>query len=356
MGSKRKRPMTEKEAVRRALKRGTRYRLPTMNIGVLAVSLFFCIVICVCVAVILSRGGEPDTAKPSDTQLSETEPSSKPADGELLRLELAPEEVYRGDLILVNGDHEYRFPSEPTDVSVFDNKTPSYKVNDLNVTLSMTALTPFNRLMDDFYAETGCRDVMVVSGFRTEEFQRKLYTERAESEGVETAARYVALAGHSEHHTGLAMDLSVYTDSGEGYYVRSYEKCRWLVDNFENYGFVLRYPEEKANITGIDYESWHYRYVGTPHSLIMSAEGFVLEEYLEYLQTLDKGTSLTWNGSETGFCKRGEGGAVYEVYYEPASEETTVLGLPKGRAYTVSGDNVGGFIITLMPKNGGTEK
>lgn len=356
MGFQRKRPMTERDAVRKTLKRGTRYRLPSLNGGVLVLSLFFCAVIGACVAVILSRGEKPETVKPSDAYTSETEYVVKPEEDGMIGVSLSAEEVYRGDLILVNGDHEYRFPSTPTDVSVYENKTSAYKVNDLDVTLSMTALAPFNRLMDDFYAETGCRDVMVVSGFRTEEFQRQLYTERVASDGVETAARYVALPGHSEHHTGLAMDLSVYTDSGEGYYVRNYEKCRLLVESFEKYGFVLRYPEEKAEITGIDYESWHYRYVGTPHSLIMSSKGFVLEEYLEYLQSLEKGSSLSWNGSETGLCKRGEGGSVYEVYYEPASDGETVLKIPKNRDYTVSGDNVGGFIVTLMPENGGTEK
>lgn len=343
-------PMTEKEAYKKALKRKTRYRIPSLNPAVLIAASLLAVIIIVCTVVIVSRDGG-GKASDTDTAAVTTTDVSEPVG---VGITLSREEVHRGDLILVNSDHEFKFPEIPDDVSVYDNKTLSYKVNDKNVTLSMTALTPFNRLMDDFYAETGCRDVMVVSGFRTEEFQRQLYADRVATEGVEAAAKYVALPGQSEHHTGLAMDLSVYTDSGEGYAVRTYEKCKWLVDNFENYGFILRYPEDKAAITGISYESWHYRYVGTPHSLIMKECGWVLEEYVEHLQSLAEGRAILWDGE---FSNEGdlESSAEYTaVYYVPAADDAdTVITVPEDREYTVSGDNVGGFIITLLPMNGG---
>lgn len=343
-------PLTEKEAYKKALKRGTRYRTPSVNPAVVILAVILIVIIIGSAVIIVNRDGAGEPAA-TDTGTVSVTTEAEPA-GQ--RITLTRDDIQKGDLILVNSDHEYVFPETPTDVSVYDNKTISYKVNDKNVTMSMITINAFNRLMDDFYAETGCRDVMVVSGFRTEEFQRQLYADRVASEGVEAAAKYVALPGQSEHHTGLAMDLSVYTDSGEGYAVRTYEKCRWLVDNFENYGFILRYPEDKANITGISYESWHYRYVGTPHSLIMKEFDFVLEEYVEYLQKLPTGTALSWNGISAEEVSLDGMTGDYTVYYVPAAESgDTVITLPEGRGYTVSGDNVGGFIITLLPTDGG---
>ena len=342
-------PLTEKEAYRKALKRGTRYRVPSVNPAVVILAVILVAIIIVCIAVIATRDGAGDPAETVTTTVITTEEKT---DG--ITVKLARDDVHRGNLILVNSDHEYVFPSTPTDVSVYDNKTISYKVNDKKVTMSMVTIEAFNRLMDDFYADTGCRDVMVVSGFRTEEFQRQLYADRVASEGVEAAAKYVALPGQSEHHTGLAMDLSVYTDSGEGYAVRTYERCRWLVENFENYGFILRYPEDKANITGISYESWHYRYVGTPHSLIMKEQDLVLEEYVESLQCLGEGRAILWDGEFSYEGSLTDSDAYTAVYYVPAAESgDTTITVPEGREYTVSGDNVGGFIVTLLPTNGG---
>lgn len=348
-------PEAEKNAYKKTLRRGTRYRLPGVNIGILIAFVFLCSVIAVCTALILSGGkeGAPEETAP-DVGITMDSAQTQDVEEGATVISLSADEVYRGDLILVNSSHEYHFPETREDVSVYDNKTSSYKVNDLEVTLSMTAITPFNRLMDDFYAQTQCRDVMVVSGFRTAEFQRQLYSDRVASEGVENAAKYVALPGQSEHHTGLAMDLSVYTDSGEGYYVRDYEKCEWLVENFENYGFILRYPEEKAQITGISYESWHYRYVGLPHSLIMKEKSMCLEEYIEYLKGLGKGRAIVYSGeasAEVDFTGEGYEDS-YVIFYVSAEKSgNTKVSLPDGREYRISGDNSGGFIVTLPPKN-----
>ncbi len=362
-----KNPLTEKEAMKKALKRKTRYRIPSVNIGVAIVAILLILIIGVCSLVIVSRddgnipagndsinGAVSGTAAGSEQNgaltedVTESEQNGIPTES----IRLPQSAVHEGELILVNSDNEFIFPETRNDVSVYENKSSSYKAGDLNVTLSMTAITAFNKLMDDFYAVTGCRDVMIVSGggFRTEEFQRQLYLDRVATQGEEMAARYVALPGHSEHHTGLAMDLSVYTDSGEGHAVRTYEKCTWLVENFENYGFILRYPENKADITGINYESWHYRYVGIPHSLIMKEKGWVHEEYIEYLQNLPEGTAVSWNGvASEEISLDGIHSGDYVIYYVPANENgDTEIIVPKNREYTVSGDNISGFIVTLI--------
>lgn len=358
-----KRPLTEKDVYKKALKRHTRYRMPSPNPAVIITVVLFVVIIAVCGIVIANRDGDgnPYVTGTTDTYITGTagisgEVTVTTETEQSIKLTLTADDVHRGDLVLVNADHEFRFPETRDDVSVYDNKSSSYKVGDLTVTLSMTTIDAFNKLMDDFYAQTACRDVMIVSGggYRSEEYQRQLYADRVASQGAEAAARYVALPGNSEHHTGLAMDLTVYTDSGEGHTLRTYEKCAWLVDNFENYGFIMRYPEEKESITGIGYESWHYRYVGVPHSLIMKEKNLCFEEYVEYLHTLPEGKAVFWNGTSSLVADIEDSGNFYAVYYVPAVEEgNTEVVITEGREYTVSGDNTNGFIITLIPMNGG---
>ena len=368
--SKDKRPLTEKDVYKKALRRGTRYRVLHMSPAVFVMIVIFAIIISVCSIVIVNRNNSDNSGiDPSGTGIGSAitgtvENSGNSggttvhttAEKQGVKLILTTDDIYRGNLILVNADHEFRFPETREDVSVYDNKSSSYKVGDMTVTLSMTAIDAFNKLIDDFYAQTACRDVMIVSGggYRTEEFQRQLYAKRVETQGAEAAAKYVALPGNSEHHTGLAMDLTVYTDSGEGHTLRGYEKCAWLVENFENYGFIMRYPEEKESITGIGYESWHYRYVGTPHSIIMKEKNMCFEEYVEYLHRIPEGQALLWNGVSEKIADIAETDNFYAVYHVPASgNKDTEIIIPAGREYTVSGDNTEGFIITLMPMNGG---
>ena len=116
--------------------------------------------------------------------------------------------------------------------------------------------------------------MMVVSAYRTEDYQRNLYNNNVRTSGKVYADNYSARAGHSEHQTGLAIDLgSTYT---------SFEysaEFRWLQNHAHEYGFILRYPKGKEWITGYAYEPWHYRYVGTDVAKIIYEEGITFEEY-----------------------------------------------------------------------------
>ncbi len=339
-------PTVVPESERKPIVQKTKYRKREVNVGLIITAVLLASVIIACVLVLDSRRR---ANKPVPEENGETTAAQSEAVPDRLSVTLTPDDVSKGDLILVNFDNAYVFGSEEP-ASVFDGKTASYKVNDKNVTLNPETINRFNVLMDEFYAQTECRDVMVVSGFRTKEFQRELYDRRVESEGAEAAAAYVALPGYSEHHTGLAMDLSVYTANGEGYYVRDYEPCKWLIDNFENYGFILRYPDDKAEITGINYESWHYRYVGLPHSLIMKKLSLCLEEYIGLLGTMGDGNCLTFDGTTAQVVPDGEltfaDGCSVVRYYKAAKNGNTEIPVPEEFGYSVSGDNVGGFIIT----------
>ena len=94
-----------------------------------------------------------------------------------------------------------------------------------------------------------------------------------------------AYPGTSEHNVGLAIDLLAKGSSDLSNNFEKTPQFKWLMENAENYGFVLRYPKDKTDITEIIYEPWHYRYVGVEHAKKMNQLGMCLEEYIEYLES-----------------------------------------------------------------------
>ena len=143
----------------------------------------------------------------------------------------------------------------------------------------------------------GIENIRITSAYRTYDYQLTLFNEYclremkrdpslSREEAEEIVKKYSNPPGCSEHQTGLCVDLFVegdtatrleesfaYTDAG-----------KWLASNCHRFGFVLRYPKDKYEITDIEYEPWHFRYVGRAHAEKMKALGMCLEEDLEYLE------------------------------------------------------------------------
>ena len=124
------------------------------------------------------------------------------------------------------------------------------------------------------------------SGYRSKERQAMLFENAAQENrslgmnpvmAEEVAEQSVARAGHSEHETGLAIDLNGVLET-----FADTEAYRWLQRHAYEYGFVLRYPEGKEEITGIRFEPWHFRYVGKEHARKMRLLNLCLEEYISY--------------------------------------------------------------------------
>jgi len=117
-----------------------------------------------------------------------------------------------------------------------------------------------------------------VSGYRSYERQREIFKMHKKKDGEE-ANRYSARAGQSEHQTGLAMDVTCeavnFELCEEFANTREYE---WLKENAYKYGFVIRYPKEKEDVTGYQFEPWHLRYVGKKMAKVMFEKKMVLEE------------------------------------------------------------------------------
>ena len=113
---------------------------------------------------------------------------------------------------------------------------------------------------------------------------RNVYQQASASgdvKGVAKADTYSARPGHSEHQTGLAMDLNIINDT-----FHNTKEAKWLASNCYKYGFILRYPKGKTNETGYKYESWHFRYVGKDVAKVMDDGDLSLEEY--YAIYIDK--------------------------------------------------------------------
>lgn len=142
------------------------------------------------------------------------------------------------------------------------------------------------QMFDD--ARTEGLELFVREGYRTTQDQKNIMNERIQKyqdegysrwEAKERAEEYVAEPGTSEHELGIAVDINADTSkcSADAVYT-------WLANNAYKYGFIKRYPDDKTEITGVNNEPWHYRYVGVDSVIEMQEKGLCLEEYIESLR------------------------------------------------------------------------
>ena len=308
-------------------------------VAALAVSAFF-----ISSYIIAGRNVEETTAPPETTAAPET--TADPYAGYAI-IQAAQSEIFKGDLILVNSDFPYVFPMlGKVLVNVHQNRPEAidgyrpYKMSRNDHELTQEALDAFNALMVEFNKATGNHCVQITSAYRSYEKQDELYKSFESSIGAVEAANRAALPGHSEHHIGTALDLNVYGDDKKTYTLDSYDDSYpWLTQNMHKYGYILRYPANKVSITRITYEPWHFRYVGVPHAYIIASNNWCLEEYTAEIRDKHKfGNSLVVEDDM---------GGKYEIYYVEATGELTDIPVPKDMPYTISGNNVDGFVVTV---------
>ena len=130
---------------------------------------------------------------------------------------------------------------------------------------------------------------LICSSYRSQEKQQKLFDNKvaelkkqgiSDEEVREEAAKVIAVPGTSEHQTGLALDIVDINNQNLDESQENTPVQQWLVKNCWQYGFILRYPASKTDITGITYEPWHCRYVGKEAAQAIHDQGLCLEEYL----------------------------------------------------------------------------
>ncbi len=291
----------------------------------------------------VSKSSVPESSATESTEESQaSEPESTPKTMTYNYITKSIEETHYGDLILVNQYYSCWADGEDT-VPIYENKTDTYVVVNAVTMLNKAIMEPLNNMMDDFYEIHGLTDIMVTSAYRSYNTQVSLFNREVEALGSEEeAARWVARPGHSEHQTGLVFDLDLNQESssggidytGTGIY-------KWVNEHCHNYGFIIRYPDDKQDITGIVYEPWHFRYIGVPHATYMVENNLCLEEYIELLHTHSKDNPLVVTAQNK----------TWYIYSSAVHGDSAQVPVPADKEYTISGDNCGSFIICYENSN-----
>ncbi|MEH0975386.1 M15 family metallopeptidase [Bacillus mobilis] len=277
----------------------------------------FFIACTICVGVYIS----PLFQKEIDVKIADKGNTVRAANTE--NIEITKEEIYKGDLLLVNKDYPVKKDSIRSDIVNVNHNSElvrGYVIFDRNLRLSKGVVENFLNVVDAA-GKDGVQHFLMSSGYRDFQEQSKLYKEMGSD--------YALPAGYSEHNLGLSLDVGSTQKKME----RAPEG-KWIEENVWKHGFVLRYPKNKSHITGIQYEPWHIRYVGLPHSAIMQKEKITLEEYLDFLKE-KKEISTNVEGKE------------YTVSYYKVSGNRKV-NVPANKQYEISGNNMDGVIVTVQ--------
>lgn len=198
------------------------------------------------------------------------------------RVEMFDDEIYNPNSI------DPLTVENPEDITVLVNKTHQIpegwepddlvKVCDSEQYLRKEAAEAYEKL----YNEAVSRNIAVfsISGYRTNDTQTRYWTNMCNVYGIEYASAYSAYPGRSEHQLGLAIDVSFKTTGDRlSAIVADSEIGKFMATEGHNYGFIIRYPEDKVAITNYGYEPWHLRYVGVDLATELYESGLTLEEY-----------------------------------------------------------------------------
>lgn len=189
---------------------------------------------------------------------------------------LSTEEPENWELVLVNNDYPLDQEYQPELAEITEGRSVDSRI-----------LEDTKQMLED--AQAGGLKMYICSAYRSYDDQKTVFNETMQNwvnqgssllDAYNETKKSVAVPGYSEHATGLALDITSeeYQDLDEKQ--ADTAESKWLAENCYKYGFILRYPPEKADITGIIYEPWHYRYVGKEAAKEIKEKGITLEEYL----------------------------------------------------------------------------
>lgn len=249
------------------------------------------------------------------------------------RVSIETARVHTGHLILVNAEHPCQFNTEEiengtssdinfiTIKSILDTKNVSvkpYTASDWVVGLDRSAALAMDSWFADFCQLTGHHDLRMISGYKPDS------------------------ADH-DFQTGRTLTIGIFPKTGSSYAYKPEGDYAWIAEHAAEYGFVLRYPEDKSDYfddTITERQSATFRYVGLAAAAYMTEKNICLEEFLQEIRQYSINNLLVIsNGTKS-----------YKMYFVPADldKETTSLPVPsKQAAYDVSGNNTDGFIVTV---------
>ena len=250
--------------------------------------IYVCAVLIVCTALFLQFGGcgkkgKSDSGKAKSAAAGEAKKKKKdPAEAareKAMKTAAERPELISGDdgdiLMIVNKNYGLTKDYVPTDLTKLtdcDFSIGSEETKQLKKEAADALEEMFAAAREDGY------EILMRTGYRSYEYQEMLYNSYVATDGQEAADKYSGRPGYSEHQSGLCCDLGL-----EGLDLNNFtgtDAAKWVEEHSWEYGFVVRYPEGKEDITEYIYESWHVRYVGREAAKYMHEHDMVLEEYL----------------------------------------------------------------------------
>jgi D-alanyl-D-alanine carboxypeptidase len=268
--------------------------------------------------IVLALSGGPNNADPSAVQYKD--------------VTMDKTQTQYGPLALVNDTHEYKFPGAAAThlANIWDyrvahtenGKTPAYKTSFNTLMLDGSALPSLHNMLTDLSKAIGKSDAIISSSYRTYEDQ----------------IPFSVPEGKSDHHTGFGVTLKIFADGVTSNIYDSPEYYTWLADNAHKYGFVVRYPEDKATLTGISDYVEYFHYVGDGAASYMKANNLCLEEFVAQIKAHTHSNPLEVTDAN---------GQKWLIYYTACQGDMATVKLPTNFTYTVSGDNDGGIIVSV---------
>ena len=296
----------------------------------------------------------PETTKPVESETTSNQPeppateTTKPLGGYKTTTKvMVKDKVYVGPLLLINEDHPFNnFNISSSLVEIYDKRNKIEVDGKMNYSLYFQSkfvkvdkmiIHDLLAMTDACYRETKINDLALSTNgaYRTYDEQQDLFDKSLTT----------LKGGCSDYNSGLSVYFMGYPDNfyhfDDEKYAAGQTLAEWLKQNSYKYGFIKRHDGTKSAITGQKDDIGQYRYVGYPHSYIMKEQDLCLEEYLAVISR--------YNVNGQHYTVKADDGHTYEIYYVPLAGDVTEVTVPAQNTvpYTISGDNYGGFIVTV---------
>ena len=262
-----------------------------------------------------------------------------------------PEDVKKGNLLIINDTYQYALPDDLSNmIDVWQyrkndanknfiqiNGNYTYALTSVSIALNQETLDAFNKMILDYCNSEGftSENDTVISNL---EIAWGGYSEATRAEYTEDISNYGK--DYYDHALGTAMTLKINSPSTPLKESNLAEDFSWICQNAHRYGFIIRYPDNCQGHTGIDSSKRvHLRYIGVEHATYIFEHGCCLEEYLKMLRE---------NHGSNNPLEFTAGGKTYNVYYVASSGNPTNVPVPEDKTYYISGDNMNGFIVTVV--------
>jgi D-alanyl-D-alanine carboxypeptidase len=223
-----------------------------------------------------SKPEQVQDEKPPKENSGQNDDGDKQQDG--VNQETLKEAQEKGLLILVNKQHPIDQTYKPDDLVLIKYYAPDRSKTTRY--MRAEAADSFHQLVDKAASEN--IELKMTTAYRSYDFQKILFDSYVKKEGEEAANKYSAKPGQSEHQTGLSVDVS---SPSAGYQLSDdYGETKegaWLAEHCHEFGFIIRFPKGKEEITGYQYEPWHIRYVGIAAAKEIYEKNLTLEEFLQ---------------------------------------------------------------------------